>query len=181
MIEYEAIVLAGGDSRRFGSDKLAHSLEGRPLLDHALDAVADARRTVVVGPQRPTQRRVTWTREVPAGGGPLAGLAAGLRFTTTDYVVVLAGDMPRASQAVHALLQAAGAAPEVVVMTDDDGRIQPLTALWQRARLERRVNEIGEVQGAAMMTLYDGLHPTTIRAVTGALVDVDTPDDLTTE
>ncbi len=181
MIAFDAIVLAGGDSRRFGSDKLAHALEGRPLLDHALDAVAHAQRTVVVGPQRTTARPVTWTREVPAGGGPVAGLAAGLACTSADRIVILAGDMPRVAQAVAALIECAGDAERVVVMADDDGRTQPLTALWPRRHLMRRLAALGQVQGAAMMTLYEGLDPVTVAAPTGSLVDVDSPDDLTTQ
>ena len=34
-----AIVLAGGRSSRFGRDKLAESIDGRPLLDRAVEAV----------------------------------------------------------------------------------------------------------------------------------------------
>ena len=51
----------------------------------------------MVGDQVPTSRPVTWTREDPPGGGPAAGLLAGLdRFLPPpDLVVVLAVDMPR--------------------------------------------------------------------------------------
>ena len=35
-----AIVLAGGASTRFGRDKLAEPVDGRPLLHHAAEAVA---------------------------------------------------------------------------------------------------------------------------------------------
>ena len=43
-----AIVLAGGASTRFGGDKLRATLDGRPLLDHALEAVGAIANPVVV-------------------------------------------------------------------------------------------------------------------------------------
>jgi molybdopterin-guanine dinucleotide biosynthesis protein A len=180
VIQYDAIVPAGGDSLRFGSDKLAYPIAGRPLLDHALDAVATAHQVVVVGAPRPTQRLVTWTLEEPPGGGPLAGVAAAIRFTCCPLVVLLAGDMPRASSAVAALLQAASGAtsPEVCVTVDDDERLQPLTAVWPRQRLVERLAELGDVNGLAMMRLYDGVKLTTVDVGTDALVDIDTLDDV---
>jgi hypothetical protein len=38
-VAYDAVVLAGGQARRFGSDKLVADLAGRAVLDHALAAV----------------------------------------------------------------------------------------------------------------------------------------------
>ena len=57
-----AIVLAGGRSSRFGRDKLAEPLDGRPLLDHAIAAVGHvatdvlARRRPGCGSARPARR-----------------------------------------------------------------------------------------------------------------------------
>ena len=180
MIQYDAIVPAGGDSRRFGSDKLAYPIAGRQLLDHALDAVAAAHRIIVVGPKRPTQRPVTWTREEPAGGGPLAAVAAALRLTCCEVVVLLAGDMPHASGAVATLLQSFVSAPSptVWVMVDGAGRLQPLTAVWPRQRLIDKVAELGDVDGLAMRRLYDGIELTTVSAEVGDLLDIDTLDDV---
>ncbi|XVV06848.1 molybdenum cofactor guanylyltransferase [Actinosynnema sp. CA-248983] len=65
---WDAVVLAGGRGSRLGGvDKAAVEVGGRTLLDHALDAVRGARRTVVVGPEKPVPG-VVWTREEPPGG-----------------------------------------------------------------------------------------------------------------
>jgi len=87
---FSAIVLAGGRSSRFGRDKLAEPLAGRPLLDHAVRSVAGvARDVVILGPGLPVSspagsmavpRGVT-VRFVPDAepfAGPLVALAAGL-------------------------------------------------------------------------------------------------------
>jgi molybdenum cofactor guanylyltransferase len=71
------VVLAGGRSRRFGSDKALALLEGRRLIDHAIDALAAQCATVaVLG--RPWQRGLALADRPACGIGPLAGLAAAL-------------------------------------------------------------------------------------------------------
>ena len=43
-----AVVLAGGRSVRFGRDKLAEPIDGRPLLHHAIDAVRPVAPEIIV-------------------------------------------------------------------------------------------------------------------------------------
>ncbi|MGZ4699436.1 MAG: molybdenum cofactor guanylyltransferase, partial [Oryzihumus sp.] len=93
-----AVVLAGGTAARMGGiDKASIEVDGVTLLERSLAATASAVEVVVVGTEVPTSRPVTWTREDPAGGGPAAGLLAGLdRFLRPpDLVCVLAVDTPR--------------------------------------------------------------------------------------
>jgi molybdopterin-guanine dinucleotide biosynthesis protein A len=83
----DAIVLAGGRGARLGGvDKADLVVGGQTLLERALAATAGANRTVVVGPRRPTSRPVTWAREHPPGGGPVAALAAGLEHVDGDHL-----------------------------------------------------------------------------------------------
>ncbi|MFF3766035.1 DUF6457 domain-containing protein [Streptomyces sp. NPDC001922] len=105
---YDAVVLAGGAAKRMsGADKPGLRVGGRPLLDRVLGACADATATVVVGSRRPTARPVRWAREAPAGGGPLAALAAGLAHVTEPVVLALSADLPFLSaETVRALIGA---------------------------------------------------------------------------
>jgi molybdopterin-guanine dinucleotide biosynthesis protein A len=113
-----AIVLAGGASSRFGGNKLVADLEGRPVLEHALWAVAAVASPVVlvVGPDDPVPwlpgdlgADVVLARDAVAHRGPLAGLAAGLASLPhpVDVAIVVAGDMPTLVPAVLALLAGA--------------------------------------------------------------------------
>ena len=75
---FDAIILAGGAGRRLGGrDKSALTVAGRPLLSRVLQAVIRARRVVVVG-QVEVPDGVGQVSEDPPGGGPVAGIAAGL-------------------------------------------------------------------------------------------------------
>ena len=127
------VVLAGGESRRFGSDKLAAPLGGSTVLDHVVAGLPAAWPLVVVGAARPTVGEVAWTREDPPGGGPLAAVEAGLALVRTGILVVVAGDMPFAGSVVRTLVDALReAAPGVVaaVGLDEDGVPNPLLAAY---------------------------------------------------
>ena len=93
-----AIVLAGGRSSRFGRDKLAEPIDGRPLVAHAIDAVREVAAEVLVvvapGTDPAVLAGVRIVHDERAFEGPLAGVAAGLSATDAEIVVIVAGDMP---------------------------------------------------------------------------------------
>ncbi|WFL77319.1 molybdenum cofactor guanylyltransferase [Altererythrobacter arenosus] len=72
------LVLAGGQSTRFGSDKAVAQLDGQTLLERAISHLAGlCDEVVVVGRNvAPVEVLRDWPR---AGMGPLGGIAAGLR------------------------------------------------------------------------------------------------------
>ena len=109
---WAAIILAGGRASRLdGVDKAGIEVGGRTLLEWALDGVIDAREVVVVGDPVPTERPVTFVRESPRFGGPVAGLLTGLDslLTVPRLVGVLAVDMPYVHHGTWRRLLAAGA------------------------------------------------------------------------
>ncbi|MEW1868438.1 NTP transferase domain-containing protein [Streptomyces caelestis] len=183
---YDAVVLAGGAARRLGgSDKPGVRVGGRSLLDRVLTACADARTTVVVADPRPTVRPVVWAREEPPGGGPLAALAAGLRHTTADQVVVLSADLPfLGHRTVRGLLTPLrhGAA-DGVLLTDSDGRDQPLVAAYRTGSLRRGLAALtgrhGELTGLPLRRLTGSLDLTRISDPVASF-DCDTWDDIAT-
>ncbi|MGN9755703.1 NTP transferase domain-containing protein [Streptomyces sp. SD31] len=185
-VAYDAVVLAGGAARRLGgADKPGVRVGGRALLDRVLAACADARSTVVVADPRPTARPVTWAREDPPGGGPLAALDAGLRHTTAQRVVVLSADLPFLDDGTVRRLLAAlrTSGTDGALLTDADGRDQPLVAAYRAPALRREL--------AALTQGHGGLTGLPLRRLTGALgltrvpdpvasFDCDTWDDIAT-
>ncbi|WP_141312646.1 NTP transferase domain-containing protein [Streptomyces spinoverrucosus] len=184
--DYDAVVLAGGAARRLGgADKPGVRVGGRPLLDRVLAACADARTTVVVADPRPTARPVTWAREEPPGGGPLAALAAGLPLTGADRVVVLSADLPFLSEpTVKGLLAELDAGPaDGALLTDPGGRDQPLVAAYRaqclRERLAHLRAEHGGLTGLPLRLLTAGLNLTRVLDPVASF-DCDTWDDIAT-
>ena len=177
----DAVVLAGGRSRRFGSDKVTARVGGRTLLDIAVDAVSTLREVVVVGPERdvPLRRPVVWAREEPEFGGPVAGLSAGLRALPddSDAVLLLAADLPRADELVARLLDAP-LSSDAVVVTDQDGSAQWTASLVRCAPLREALGTLDDPDGTSLRHLFTGLGWDPVTAPAGATWDVDTPDDL---
>jgi molybdopterin-guanine dinucleotide biosynthesis protein A len=212
-VGYDAVILAGGAASRLGGvDKAALELGGMTLLGHVLAATAGADRRIVVGPHRDGVAegagvgggaRVEWCREQPPGGGPVAGLAAGLDHATADLVVVLAADLPWVAPALAPLLaamagvEAAGGAEATetgsgeavaskggagkavaALLVDASGRLNYLVAVWRRAALLAAIRSIGPTEGASMRSLYSAVDVMTVPDEDGWGADCDTPADL---
>jgi len=191
-----AIVLAGGRSRRFGSDKLAATFDGRPLLDLAIAGVAAVSSEVLVVLAPGDDRGLPVDMHVPVRrvadpelhGGPLVGLLAGLEAAREPLVVVAGGDMPSLSTAVlGAMIRALGARATVdAVVLETRGDRPPLPAALRTGaatamtrRLvgdgERRLRSLFERLATRALSEREWrpLDPTE-----ATLLDVDEPADL---
>jgi molybdopterin-guanine dinucleotide biosynthesis protein A len=106
-------ILAGGESRRFGSDKALARWRGQRLIDHVADRLTTVVDTlVIVGGARDGFVAVAdWPR---AGLGPLGGIAGALAHAATHgfaAVVTLPCDTPEVPDSLlRTLAGAAGAA-----------------------------------------------------------------------
>jgi molybdopterin-guanine dinucleotide biosynthesis protein A len=183
---YDAVVLAGGAARRLGgTDKPGVRVGGRALLDRVLAACAGARSTVVVAAPRPTARPVTWAREDPPGGGPLAALDAGLGHTTAEHVVVLSADLPFLRDATVGRLLSAlrESGADGVLLTDPGGRDQPLVAAYRAPRLREELARLagrhGALAGLPLRRLTAELNLTRVSDPVASF-DCDTWDDIAT-
>jgi molybdopterin-guanine dinucleotide biosynthesis protein A len=182
---YDAVVLAGGSAKRLGgADKPGLTVGGMALLDRVLAACRGAGTTVVVGWRRGTVRPVVWAQEQPPGGGPLAALGAGLRPVSAEIVLVLSADLPFLGETtVPALLAALQAGRhEGVLLTDPDGRDQPLVAAYRTEPLRRELAllaaEHGSLTGLPVRLLTAELDLARITAEPLASFDCDTWQDI---
>ena len=200
-----AIVLAGGESRRFGADKLSADLDGQTLLERVVSALPPEAVVYVVGPTRPLGRPVTWLREEPAGGGPAAAMVCGLKAAldaSATLFVVLPGDAPDAARAADRLVSRLVAEPDLgaVVAAEAGGQLQPLQLALRRPAALQLVAAAGPEAGAnaSARALVHVLDPpaatrrpipptpgqighTVVEVLPAAeLWDIDTPEQLAT-
>ena len=188
-----AVILAGGRSSRFGRDKLAEPIDGRPMLEHVIERVRGmAADVIVVAAADATLRPgavvdADIVRDERPYDGPLAGLSVGLRAVDpgVEHVIVVGGDMPTLVPAVLRRLILALDGHEAAVLADAE-RPRPLPLAIRRsvgsAAVERLLAD-GERRLRAILETLDVevIPPQTWRAddPTGeSLRDVDTPGDL---
>lgn len=193
----DAVVLAGGRSSRLGgTPKSGLRLDDLSLLDRTLATVAQARLIVVVGDVACCPSSVLQTREDPPFGGPAAGIGAGLAALAeagdrrSDYTVVLACDMPAVAASVDCLLRVLTEShgddrlhaddPDGYIAVAEDGRHQPLVAIYDTAALTRavaRAKSGSGLNGASVFGLISGLDLKPVAVPPGSTEDVDTWQD----
>jgi molybdopterin-guanine dinucleotide biosynthesis protein A len=191
------IVLAGGASRRFGSDKLNATIEGRSLLERAIGAVAAVSTEVIVvvapGDARPLPDPgtvpVRRAEDPETHGGPLVGLLAGLELAREPLAIVAGGDMPTMSvdvlSALVRTLAASDGAYDAAILVRQ-GKERPLPAVVRNGaatQAARRLLAEDERSLRALLAIlrtrrleeaeWRGLDP-----YGATLVDVDLPADL---
>jgi molybdopterin-guanine dinucleotide biosynthesis protein A len=172
---YDAVILAGGLARRLGgADKPGAIVHGRALVVWVAEAVADAERIVVVGPERPEVPRAVAVREDPPGSGPIPALRAGLAEVGAPWLALLAADLPYLRASHVALLREA--ARPGAVLVDEGGREQWLAGFW---RTEVLREALAGYSGSSMFGLLGPLQPVRVTAAEGEpWFDCDTPADL---
>lgn len=173
MIEWNAIILAGGRASRLGGiDKPGLVFEGSTLLERALSAARDATATVVVG------RDVV---ESPRFSGPAAATIAGLDSLARPraaFTAVIAADLPFVETAMPLLLSALDDAPFAggVIAVDDTGRRQPLLAIYSTAALALAGAESRDsLEHLGMMRLIAPIHLIEVSLPSALCADIDTP------
>ena len=133
------VILGGGQSRRMGRDKLRLTLGGETLLTRAVRRYSEVFPRVMVsvaGPEKFPELGDMRVFDVFPGAGPLAGLHAGLLASGED-VFLTGADMPFSSPEKALELIRLGEGYEACVLTDGDGRWEPLFGLYRRSLLPR--------------------------------------------
>jgi molybdopterin-guanine dinucleotide biosynthesis protein A len=130
-------VLAGGKSTRMGRDKAGLSLDGRTLLETALEAArAVAQEVLILGSPELYGAYAPAIADVFPGCGPLGGIHAALQQTRTEFNLMIAVDTPFLSAGLlRYLVERALASGAVVTAPEINAYPQPLCAVYSRAFL----------------------------------------------
>lgn len=162
-------ILAGGQARRFGSDKAQALYQGARLIDRVAAALgAQCESVVVCGREEPEFVCIPDWPE--AGLGPLGGLAAALRFASAEGIthVLSAGvDVPDLAHELAGRLAGKGAA---IVAS------QPVVGLWPVAAFPALEAFLG-AGGRSLYRFADAIEARRID-LPRPLMNVNRPEDL---
>lgn len=178
------VILAAGRSSRMGRDKLSLPFNGKPMLQHVVDAARKSRLkkiTVVIPGASELENAVDFSgcdvvRLVRRDLGQSASLQAGLRnvMNDSDGCMILLGDQPLITPAAIDMLAGAFAQqPECWVAPVQEGmRGNPITipSAWYQ-----KIFEIEGDIGARQLLASAGLPLRLVRIhEIGPFIDVDT-------
>ncbi len=184
--DIEGLVLAGGRSRRLGTDKALLALHGRPVIQWTVERVASVCDHVTLVVNEPDRYRflgLPMVTDVTPYGGPLVGLYSGLRHTSAPWTLALACDMPLVrTELLQWLLKCRNAVDAALPVVN--GLVQPFPGLYSRdcvgaidSLLASGKSAARDLAQACHVTLVD---EETIRKLDPGLLtfrDIDTPGD----
>ncbi len=138
-MDRSAIILAGDSSKKFDCDKGVLELNGKPLLNHVVDAVQELVEEIIVVTNSQDQAdayakvvssKVRFVVNVCEFKEPLAGALTGFEAAQGEYSALLPFDSPFVSQEVLSLLFdcCVGKAATIPRYTNMD--IEPLHAVY---------------------------------------------------
>lgn len=181
------VLTAAGSSKRFGSDKLAYPIDGKPMLLHALelyDRLSDrfVSRTVVLKTGAEERRMVAERMEyiVAENPDPERGIASSVVIGTEsavksdpDGILYAVGDQPRVTETtVNALLDAFYKDPTRIVAPAANGR-RGNPVLFPKDLFPELLALSGDVGGSRVIAKHpDRL--VTVETPAAELDDIDT-------
>ncbi|RIL02669.1 molybdenum cofactor guanylyltransferase [bacterium] len=133
------LILAGGKSTRFGSDKASAVVAGKPMLQWvaqalqvACDRLVIVRAAEQVLPRLELAKSAVVVEDRWEARGPLAGLASGLPAVETDYCFAASCDAPLLQPRLVQFL-ADRARGHDVALVEVARRLNPLVAAYRAA------------------------------------------------
>ena len=148
MFDVQGFILVGGASRRMGRDKAHLRLGPETMLERIAAQLSPVTSsvTLVGSPQAYVGHSLPTVPDVYEKWGALGGIHAALSAAKTDWIIVVACDLPFVTRDLFERLKSfAGESLDAIVPIQPDGRPQPVCALYRRQtclpEIERLVGE----------------------------------------
>ena len=165
-------VLAGGKSVRFGKNKALQELRGKRFIERAVESLrpfCDPVMVIANDLELYLDLGVTLVRDIIPRQGPLGGIYTALLFSSEDWVLVKATDMPFLVPELAAMLIGAKEGFDAVVPMLGD-YYEPLLALYNRRCLPPIVRQLENPDERQIIKFYRKIK---VHGITGRRVAQD--------
>ncbi len=128
------IILAGGKSSRMGTDKGFILWEGKPFVNHIIDALKPLVKDILIVSDHPRYDTLGYKRikDILPEAGPLSGLCSGLLKSDNHLNLVLSCDIPLISSGILEELLSAYKEGTNAVVCKVNNKVMPLVALYNK-------------------------------------------------
>ena len=180
----EAFILAGGASRRMGTDKSQLLIERQTFADRIAETLVKVADSVTLVGAQPSSGLPTVADVYPQWGA-LGGLHAALAACKQEWAIVVACDLPFVTAELFSFLAALRLDHEAVVPVQQDGRPQPLAALYRVDPCLKRASELIETGRRRPLDLLEAVNThwvqfnelTNLAQSQRFFVNINTPSD----
>ncbi|BAL81317.1 molybdenum cofactor guanylyltransferase [Caldisericum exile] len=150
------VILVGGKSRRFGSDKFFLTINGNLIFERTYRILKDVfqKEPVFVGRQAPI-KNYEFIEDLIPNLGPIGGLYTAFNYFNTDFVFLTACDMPFINREVlKFMMENLDRNTYACVPKLENGYIEPLFAFYSKKLLPKIERNI-EVNNLKLRSLLD--------------------------
>jgi len=183
--QLQAFILAGGQSRRMGTDKSQLTLENQTFTDRIGQTLLEITDSVTVVGSRQTNLTYASVPDVYPAWGALGGLHAALANCRREWAVVVACDLPFVTAVLFNHLASLRADHDAVVPLQRDSRPQPLAALYRVEPCLERATELIEAGQRRPLDLLQLVNTrwvpfsdlTNLDQAESFFANINTPDD----
>ncbi|MFC0270735.1 molybdenum cofactor guanylyltransferase [Metabacillus herbersteinensis] len=140
-VETVGVLLAGGESRRFGSPKAFSQYNGIPFFNYSLKAIEGITEKQVIISHPSLVQQFSVKTDLPIftdeekfkGKGPLAGIYTAMKQVKAEWYVVLSCDIPRITPEVVNRLVCERTTDHQAIIPIINGNLQPLIGVYHHS------------------------------------------------
>lgn len=133
--DINGIILAGGKSERMGTSKAFLEFKGKPFIWYCIEALKPLTKKIIVVSDDPRFDAFPITRisDEIKESGPVGGLYSGLKYSNTQFNLVLSCDVPCIQTSMlQRLVDAMDQTIDVIQLAGEE-KSHPLLALYQKS------------------------------------------------
>jgi len=154
-----AIIMAGGQSRRMGTDKSMLTIEGRPIIQRTCEQLVTCFEQILISANDADKFSFLGFRTVPdkvPEQGPLMGIASALEISDNDLNFVIACDIPQIElrNVRRILAEAVGSDADITIPVTNEGKYEPLFAVYRRNLCET-INKVLSSGGRKISDVFE--------------------------
>ena len=143
-LDIDAFILAGGASRRMGTDKSQLLIDHQTFTERIAKMLSSVTDSITIVGKSLDASTLPAVPDIYPHWGALGGLHAALTASTREWAIVVACDLPFVTSELFLHLAKLRLDHEAVVPVQMDSRPQPLAALYRVDPCRRRATELIE-------------------------------------
>jgi molybdopterin-guanine dinucleotide biosynthesis protein A len=124
------IVLAGGKSRRFGTNKALMEIHGKKLAEYAINLLEKFCSSILISTNEPLPFNYEQIADIQPDLGPVMGIYSCLNQSKTPYNLILSCDMPLVNEGLISFLIEQIDKEKIIVPVHDNDLYEPLCAIY---------------------------------------------------